>query len=115
VILISDVHVVTSPYIVANINSKMTNDSTSATNEAAVPNTNDRIGQTFLPWNHSRRKRNMSSDHGVCTNVNVLLIENCGLRKTDNAVQSKSTESLPSRGVWTNGSVQREPVPNSMS
>jgi hypothetical protein len=48
----------------------------------------------------------MSSDHGVCANVNVFLIENRGLRKTDNAVLSKGTKALPSRGVWTNGSVK---------
>jgi hypothetical protein len=114
VILIRDVHVVTSPHIVPNINSKMTNDSTSATNEAAVSYTNDRICQTLLTWDHSSRQRNMSSDHGVCTNVYVSLIENCGLRKTDNAVFSEGTESFPSYGVWAYGSMQREPVPNRM-
>jgi hypothetical protein len=84
----------------------MTNDSTSATNEATVSNANNRVSQTLLTWDHSGRKRNMSSDHGVCTNVDVSLIENRGLRKTDNAVLSKGTKSLPSRGVWTDGSVK---------
>jgi hypothetical protein len=79
----------------------MANDSTSATDEATIPNTHNRVRQTLLTWDHSSRKRNMSSDHGVCTNVNVLLIENRGLRKTDDAVLPKCTKSLPSRGVWT--------------
>jgi hypothetical protein len=48
----------------------------------------------------------MSSDHGVRTNVDVSLVENRGLWKTDNAVLSKGTETLPSRGVRTDGSVE---------
>jgi len=105
-ILIRDVHVVASPYIVTNINSQMTNDPTTATNEATVPNTHNGVCQTLLTWDHSGRKRNMSSDHGVGANVNVSLIENSRLRKTNDAVLPKGTKALPSRGVWTNGSVK---------
>jgi len=36
--------------------------------------------------------------------VNVSLIENSRLRKTNDAVLPKGTKALPSRGVWTNGS-----------
>ena len=56
----------------------------------------------------------MSTDHGVRTDLNVLLVKNGGLRKTDDAVLTKCTKSLTSRGARTNGSVNRQPVPNRM-
>jgi hypothetical protein len=83
----------------------MAYDSASTTYEATVSYSHNRICQTFLTWNHSGRKRNVCSDHGVFADLNVLLIENGGLWKTDDAVLPKRSKSLSSRCAGTDGSM----------
>jgi hypothetical protein len=44
----------------------------------------------------------MGSDHGVCANVDVLLIKNGRLRETYDAVFAKGSKALTSGCIWTN-------------
>jgi hypothetical protein len=114
-VLIGDVDVMTRPYIVTNINCQVANDSTAPPNQTSVSNTHDRIGQTLLARNHSCREGYMASNHGVSADVDVVLVENCGLREADDAVATKCSEALSTRCVWSDRSMKREPSPSRMS
>jgi hypothetical protein len=52
-ILVSDVHVVSSPHVVADLDAEMSDYSAASTNQTTVTDTHDRIGNALLPWNHS--------------------------------------------------------------
>lgn len=101
-ILVGDVHVVSGPDIVPDVDTEMSDDAASSSNQTAITNSDDWIGETFLTWNHSRRKRNMGSNHRVRTYLDVTLVEDGGLWETDNAVFTEGAKSLPSRRVRAN-------------
>jgi hypothetical protein len=44
----------------------------------------------------------MATDHGVCADVDVFLIENGRLRETNYAVLAKGPKALSSGCIWTN-------------
>jgi hypothetical protein len=55
VILIRDVHVVSRPHIVTDFNTEVTDDSTTATDQAPVTNSDHWIGNALLTGHHSSR------------------------------------------------------------
>jgi hypothetical protein len=98
-ILIGDVDVMTRPHIMANINCQVANDSATPSDQTPITDTHNWIGETLLARNHSSGKSNMASDHGVGSNMDVLLIENCRLWKANNAVLTECPEAHSSRCV----------------
>ena len=54
VILIGDVHMVSCPYVIANVYSQVTNNSATTTDKTSIAYSNHRIRQANLSRNHSR-------------------------------------------------------------
>lgn len=54
----------------------------------------------------------MGTDHRVAPYANVTLSEDRRLREHDDAALPERTESTPARCVWSDGAVQRKPVPH---
>jgi hypothetical protein len=75
----------------------MTNDSTASTNQAPVANSDDWISNALLTWNHPRRQRDIRTNQRICTDVDELLIEDCGRLPHDETPIAKGAESLSTR------------------
>jgi hypothetical protein len=94
VILISDVHVVSRPHIVTDFNTEVADDSTAATDQAPVADSDHWISNAFLAWHHAGRQRNIRTDQCVRTDVDVLLIEDCGRLPHDETSFAERTKPL---------------------
>ena len=93
-ILVGDVHIVTRPHIVSDFNTEVANNSTATTNETSVSNTYNWVCDALLTWHHAGGQRNIWSDQCMCTNSDVLLIEDCGRLPHDETALTESTKFL---------------------
>ena len=110
-VLVGDVYVMTGPHIVTDIDSQMTNYAATTANQATIANTYNRVGQALLPRQHPSRKRHILADHRVISNVYVVLVENGCDGKADNAVDPKAPKLLTPGSIWSNRTMQTQPVP----
>ena len=108
-ILVSDVHVVPSPHVVADLDAEMTDYSATSTNQAPVTDTHHRIGNALLPWNHSSRQGDIGTNQSVFTDVDVLLVEDCGGLPHDEASPSKPAETFSPSITWGGRGSQLNP------
>ena len=93
-VLIGDVHIVTSPHIVADLNGEMPNDAAPPSDQATVTYLHDGVGHHRLSRHHAGRERHMRPDHGVRTNPDRVLVVDRRLRKTDHAAVPELPERL---------------------
>jgi hypothetical protein len=75
----------------------MTNDSTASTNQTSISDGDNWICNALLTWNHPRRQRDIRTNQRICTDVDELLIEDCGRLPHDETAFAKGTESLSAR------------------
>jgi hypothetical protein len=63
VILIGDVHVVTSPDVIAYVDREVTNYATAPTDQASITYADNWVCQTLLSWHHPSRERYVATNH----------------------------------------------------
>lgn len=103
-VLISDVYVVTRPHVIADFDRKMADYAASLSDEATITDRHHSVGETGLTGHHSRRQRAVRSDHGVASDVHILLVEDRRPRETDDASFPERTETTTPSTVRTDRS-----------
>ena len=101
-VLIGDVHVMTGPNIVTDLNSEVANDSAALADQAAIADRDHWIADAYLIRHHARRQGDVRPQHGSRPNVDVPLVEDRVGRKADDAGRTKPTESFAFNTVWPN-------------
>jgi hypothetical protein len=96
VILVGDVHIVTRPHIVANFNTEVADDSTTATDQAPITDCDNGICNALLTWHHASGQGDVRTNQCVRTNADVLLIEDCGRLPHDETSFAERAKPFPS-------------------
>ena len=101
VILISDVDMVSSPHVVADLDPQVANNPTPLANEAPVADADDRVRDHFLAGHHAGRKGGLGPNHRAFADVDVLLVKERVWRETDDAVLSELAKPFAPACVGT--------------
>ena len=63
VVLVGDVHVVAGPHVVVDLDRQVADDPAAPTDQAAVADAHDGIGDALLTGHHPGRQRDLRPDH----------------------------------------------------
>ncbi len=100
-VLVGDVHVVTGPDVVFDLDRQVPDDPAPPAEETAIADAHDRIGEARLTRHHPRRQRHVRPDHRVGADVDVALVEDRRWRETDDAALPERPEAATTAGVRT--------------
>ena len=107
-VLVRDVHVVTRPDVVTDLDRQVTDDPRAPTDETAIADAHHRSTETLLTGDHARRQRDVLTDHRVRADVDVVLVHDRRRRETDHASGTERPETPTGPGARTDRAVETD-------
>ena len=92
VVLVGDVHVVTRPHVVADLDREVPDDAAALADQASVADAHHRVAQALLAGHHARRQRDAGAEHRALADVDVALVEDRVRREADDAAAAEVAE-----------------------